>query len=75
MQESPAALTPPTDNPYASDPLGHYLEFLLNKREQGTRIVGLYCNYAPVELIRAMDAVPVSLCSSSRRTIPAAESP
>ncbi|PKN35121.1 MAG: 2-hydroxyacyl-CoA dehydratase [Deltaproteobacteria bacterium HGW-Deltaproteobacteria-19] len=73
MQESPAALTPPTDNPYASDPLGHYLEFLLNKREQGTRIVGLYCNYAPVELIRAMDAVPVSLCSSSRRTIPAAE--
>ena len=31
------------------------------KRDQGAHLVGLYCGYAPVELIRAMDAAPVSL--------------
>ena len=42
-------------------------------RDQGAHLVGLYCGYAPVELIRAMDAVPVSLCASSRQTISATE--
>ncbi len=58
---------------YAADPVGRYLDYLLKKREQGAPVVGLYCGYAPVELIRALGAVPVSLCASSQRTIPAAE--
>ncbi|MCX5855539.1 MAG: 2-hydroxyacyl-CoA dehydratase family protein, partial [Deltaproteobacteria bacterium] len=58
---------------YAADPVRRVHDYLLKKRDQGAHLVGLYCGYAPVELIRAMDAVPVSLCASSRRTIPAAE--
>ncbi|MFA5180471.1 MAG: double-cubane-cluster-containing anaerobic reductase [Syntrophales bacterium] len=58
---------------YKSDPAGRFLDFILKKREQRLPVVGLYCGYAPVELIRAMGAVPVSLCASSQRTIPAAE--
>jgi len=58
---------------YVADPVRRVHDYLLEKRDQGAHLVGLYCGYAPVELIRAMDGVPVSLCSSSRRTIPAAE--
>jgi len=58
---------------YKTDPVRRVHDYLLKKRDQGAHLVGLYCGYAPVELIRAMDGVPVSLCSSSRRTIPAAE--
>jgi benzoyl-CoA reductase/2-hydroxyglutaryl-CoA dehydratase subunit BcrC/BadD/HgdB len=58
---------------YTADPERRVHDYLLNKRHQGAHLVGLYCGYAPVELIRALGAVPVSLCSSSRRTIPAAE--
>lgn len=36
-------------------------------------MIGMYCGYAPVELVRAMGAVPVFLCAFSRNTIPAAE--
>ena len=58
---------------YKSDSAGRFLDYILKIREQGLTVVGLYCGYAPVELIRAMGAVPVSLCASSQRTIPAAE--
>ena len=64
---------PLIDDRYRSDPAGRFLDFLLKKREEEAPVVGLYCGYAPVELIRAMGAVPVSLCASSQRTIPAAE--
>jgi len=35
--------------------------------------VGIYCSYAPVELIRALDLVPATLCAFSNATIEAAE--
>ncbi|MCX5828488.1 MAG: double-cubane-cluster-containing anaerobic reductase [Deltaproteobacteria bacterium] len=58
---------------YKSDPVGRFLDYILKRRGEGAPVVGLYCGYAPVELIRAMGAVPVSLCASAQRTIPAAE--
>ena len=64
---------PLIDDGYAADPAGRILERVLSKREQGAHVVGLYCGYAPLELIRAMGAVPAFLCASSGRTIPAAE--
>jgi benzoyl-CoA reductase/2-hydroxyglutaryl-CoA dehydratase subunit BcrC/BadD/HgdB len=73
MQEIMADIPGHRGNPQEAGLSEQYLEFLLKKREQGARIVGLYCCYAPAELIRAMDAVPVSLCASSQRTISAAE--
>jgi len=39
----------------------------------GTLVVGLYCTYAPVELVRAAGAVPVGLCGKKQEPIPAAE--
>jgi benzoyl-CoA reductase/2-hydroxyglutaryl-CoA dehydratase subunit BcrC/BadD/HgdB len=42
-------------------------------KEAGTKIVGLYCGYIPFELVRAVGAVPVSLCGDDAESIPAAE--
>lgn len=58
---------------YKTDPAGRFLDFLIKKREEGAPVVGLYCGYAPLELVRAVGAVPVSLCASSQRTVAAAE--
>ncbi|MDY0188400.1 MAG: double-cubane-cluster-containing anaerobic reductase [Syntrophus sp. (in: bacteria)] len=73
MQTALAGIPPLIENARIADPIRRFLEYVLNKREQGNPVVGLYCGYAPVELIRAMGAVPVSLCSASQWTIPTAE--
>ncbi len=54
-------------------PAKRLLAYLLAKREKGAKIAGMYCGYAPVELIRAMDIVPAGLCAFSNATIEAAE--
>ena len=58
---------------YANNPGDRVLDSIIGKREIGAPVVGMYCGYAPVELVRAMGAVPVFLCAFSRKTIPAAE--
>ena len=42
-------------------------------REQGKKIAGIYCVYAPLELIRAAGAIPVGLCGKKEAPIPVAE--
>ncbi len=42
-------------------------------RELGKKVVGIYCTYCPQELILAAGAIPVSLCGTSEKPIPAAE--
>lgn len=42
-------------------------------KDSGKNIVGTFCTYTPKELIYAAGAIPVSLCSVSEETIPAAE--
>lgn len=42
-------------------------------REQGKPIAGIYCIYAPVEIIRAAGAVPIGLCGKRQAPIQAAE--
>lgn len=42
-------------------------------KDEGGRVVGLYCSYVPIELIYAAGAVPVSLCATSEKPIAAAE--
>ena len=44
-----------------------------NAKESGLKVFGLYCGYAPAELVRAAGAVPVSLCGDAESAIPAAE--
>lgn len=54
-------------------PTKRVLAHLQAKREEGKKIAGIYCGYAPAELIRAMDIVPATLCAFSNATIEAAE--
>jgi benzoyl-CoA reductase/2-hydroxyglutaryl-CoA dehydratase subunit BcrC/BadD/HgdB len=58
---------------YANNPNDRVLDSIIRKRSIGALVVGMYCGYAPVELVRAMGAVPIFLCAFSRKTIPAAE--
>jgi benzoyl-CoA reductase/2-hydroxyglutaryl-CoA dehydratase subunit BcrC/BadD/HgdB len=59
---------------YAGEPPNkRVLAYLQTKREEGKKIAGVYCGYAPAEVIRAMDIVPATLCAFSNTTIEAAE--
>lgn len=49
------------------------LAHLQKKREEGKKTAGIYCGYAPLELIHAMDIAPATLCAFSNATIDAAE--
>ncbi|WP_040327734.1 double-cubane-cluster-containing anaerobic reductase [Clostridium ihumii] len=42
-------------------------------KEQGKKVVGVFCTYTPCEIIYASGAVPVSLCGMSEEPIPDAE--
>ncbi len=42
-------------------------------KEDGRRVVGTYCTYAPEELILAAGAIPIGLCGTKKDPIPAAE--
>lgn len=58
---------------YTNNPNDRVLGSIIRKRDIGAPVIGMYCGYAPVELVRAMGAVPIFLCAFSRKTIPAAE--
>ena len=66
-------IEPLIEDEYTGFPLKRSLERLLEKRNAGTRGVGVYCTYAPVELIRAAGATPITLCAYANKTIPEAE--
>lgn len=42
-------------------------------KEEGRKVVGLYCIFAPVEIIRAAGALPIGLCGKKQEPIAAAE--
>ncbi len=42
-------------------------------KEQGQKVVGIYCTYCPQELILAAGAIPVGLCGTSEAPIALAE--
>lgn len=42
-------------------------------KEQGKKVVGIFCTYTPTELVLAAGAVPVGLCGVSDEPIPYAE--
>jgi benzoyl-CoA reductase/2-hydroxyglutaryl-CoA dehydratase subunit BcrC/BadD/HgdB len=65
---------PLINDQYTGEPASNrLLAHLLARRQQGAKFVGVYCAYAPTELIRAFDLVSVSLCAFSNATIEAAE--
>ena len=46
---------------------------LTEHKEARGKVAGLYCLFAPTELVRATGAIPVSLCGKKEAPIPAAE--
>ena len=42
-------------------------------KDQGKRVIGMFCTFVPQEIIYAADALPVGLCAFSEESIPAAE--
>jgi benzoyl-CoA reductase/2-hydroxyglutaryl-CoA dehydratase subunit BcrC/BadD/HgdB len=65
---------PLIDDEFVGDPAKRTLQYIQSKRSEGMPVVGIYCGYAPMELIRAVGAVPAILCAFANKTIAAAES-
>lgn len=42
-------------------------------QDNGKKVAGIYCLFAPVEIVRAAGAIPVSLCGKKEKPIPEAE--
>ncbi len=54
-------------------PTKRLLAFIQGEREKGKNVVGMYCSYAPSEIIHAFGMVPAVLCAFSNGTIKIAE--
>ncbi|PKN18591.1 MAG: 2-hydroxyacyl-CoA dehydratase [Deltaproteobacteria bacterium HGW-Deltaproteobacteria-6] len=68
-----AGVEPLVNDGFAGEATKRTLAYLQKQREQGKNIVGTYCSYAPLELIRAAGAAPAMLCAFANKTIEAAE--
>jgi benzoyl-CoA reductase/2-hydroxyglutaryl-CoA dehydratase subunit BcrC/BadD/HgdB len=51
----------------------HSLSDLLHAKEQGAKVIGIYCTYCPKELVIAAGASPIGLCGTWEAPIAAAE--
>ncbi len=54
-------------------PAKRVLRYMEEHKSSGKPIVGIYCGYAPIELIQAMDLAPAVLCAFSDGPIASAE--
>jgi len=61
------------DNNYMDKVEQELFASTMAKREQGAKVVGVYCAFTPKELIVAAGGIPVGLCGSSSEVIPLAE--
>lgn len=59
---------------FDGQPAKRVLNYMQGHKENGRPIVGIYCGYAPIELIQAMEIVPAVLCAFSSIPIASAES-
>jgi benzoyl-CoA reductase/2-hydroxyglutaryl-CoA dehydratase subunit BcrC/BadD/HgdB len=66
-------IEPLLNDEYTGLPTKRALAYIQSKREQGAQVVGAYCGYAPLEIVRAMGAVPAILCAYANGTIETAE--
>lgn len=55
---------------YAGEPpTKRIMAYIQKNRENGKKVAGIYCGYAPLEIIRAADAIPAVLCAFAEKTI------
>ncbi|MBU1054173.1 MAG: 2-hydroxyacyl-CoA dehydratase family protein [Proteobacteria bacterium] len=66
-------ITPLMNDGYDGEPAKRVLNYLQGRKQNGVPIVGIYCGYAPMELIHSMGIAPASLCAFSKVPIEAAE--
>ena len=66
-------LGPLMDDGFDGEPAKRVLDYVQKRKADGAPIVGIYCGYAPIELIQAMGIVPAVLCAFSKIPIEAAE--
>lgn len=66
-------MDPLINDRFINNPSERILDSIIWKRNIGLPVVGIYCAYAPLELVRAIGAVPACLCAFSRKTIEEAE--
>lgn len=66
-------ILPLMNDGYDGEPAKRVLNYMLGHKEKGHPILGIYCGYAPIELIQAMGIVPAVLCAFSRVPITSAE--
>ena len=64
---------PLIDDEFVGEPAKRSLQYIQMKRSAGMPVAGIYCGYAPMEVIRAVGAVPAILCAFANKTIHAAE--
>lgn len=57
----------------ADPPSKRALQYVLKKKKDGWPVAGIYCGYAPLELMHAMGIVPALLCAFSKVPIESAE--
>lgn len=66
-------LKPLMNDGFDGEPAKRVLQYVETHKKCGNPIAGIYCGYAPVELIQAMGIVPAVLCAFSRIPIETAE--
>lgn len=68
-----ATIEPLMNDGFAGAPSKRAFAYVDARKKKGDPVVGIYCGYAPLEVIRAMDAVPAILCAFSNAPIETAE--
>ncbi|WDP85258.1 MAG: 2-hydroxyacyl-CoA dehydratase [Desulfobacter sp.] len=66
-------IEPLMNDGFDGEPAKRVLAYMEDHKKKGHPIVGIYCGYAPIELIYAMGIVPTVLCAFSKGPIPSAE--
>jgi benzoyl-CoA reductase/2-hydroxyglutaryl-CoA dehydratase subunit BcrC/BadD/HgdB len=66
-------IRPLFDDEYVGEPAKRALQYIHKRREVGSPVVGVYCGYAPLEVIKAMDCTVAVLCAFSNKTVSVAE--
>lgn len=67
------SLEPLMNDGFDGEPAKRVLRYVEEHKKRGNPIVGIYCGYAPMELIQAMGIVPAVLCAFSNIPIETAE--
>ncbi len=66
-------IEPLVNDGFAGEPAKRCIGYVQSQREKGKTVVGIYCTYGPLEVVRAAGAVPAVLCAFADKTIAAAE--